>query len=95
MALDGDMQAAKLLLTTLFKDPPTPTVAVQVNSVTTKESNAAKSLRIIERIKAEREADPIGSEVRRRQALHHAGFAFDANPTPREILASVKSKGKE
>ena len=31
MALDGDLQAAKLLLTTLFKDPQTPAVAVQIN----------------------------------------------------------------
>lgn len=62
MALDGDMQAAKLLLMTLFKDPPTPTVAVQVNQGQSRAELAQKCVDIANRIKQQRQRQSLGFE---------------------------------
>jgi hypothetical protein len=50
MALDGDTTAAKLLLTTLFKDPQTPAIALQINNGSM-EARKAQSIAIANRIK--------------------------------------------
>lgn len=50
MALDGDMQAAKLLLTTLFKEQAGPAVAVQINQATNEADRKQKTLALIQRV---------------------------------------------
>ena len=51
MALDGDMQAAKLLLMTLFKEQAGPAVAVQINQASASESERkAKTAALINRM---------------------------------------------
>ena len=50
MALDGDMQAAKLLLTTLFKEQPGPAVAVQINQATNEADRKQKTLALIQKV---------------------------------------------
>ena len=69
MALDGDLQAAKLLLSTAFKD--VPTVAVVETTEAPVESLVGRAQRIMAKIQAERaEMGEAAFEVQRAAALH-------------------------
>jgi hypothetical protein len=62
MALDGDMTAARLLLGTLFKDPVSPSVAVQVNNEAPGRSELMqKTLAIADRIRRGKSTETDGS----------------------------------
>jgi hypothetical protein len=61
MALDGDMQAAKLLLLTLFKEQAGPAVALQINQGSRAES-VQKCVDIANRIRQQRERAALGFE---------------------------------
>lgn len=62
MALDGDMTAARLLLGTLFKDPVSPSVAVQVNNEAPGRSELMKkTLAIAERIRRGKSSEADGA----------------------------------
>ena len=63
MALDGDMQAAKLLLTTLFKEQAGPAVALQINQGQSRAELTQKCVDIANRIKQQQQRQ------RHRQAL--------------------------
>lgn len=62
LALDGDMTAAKLLLTTLFKDPPSPAIALQVNNGNSLDANKSRMIAIANRIKLARLKQEAGIE---------------------------------
>lgn len=68
MALDGDMQAAKLLLTTLFKEQSGPAVAVQINQQGSPQERRQKLDALIEKIKGR------GITERQQQQRHAAGL---------------------
>jgi hypothetical protein len=61
MALDGDMQAAKLLLLTLFKEQAGPAVALQINQGSRAES-VQKCVDIANRIRQQRQRAALGFE---------------------------------
>jgi hypothetical protein len=63
MALDGDMTAARLLLGTLFKDPVSPSVAVQVNNEAPGRSELMqKTLAIADRIRRGKSTEADGCD---------------------------------
>ena len=62
MALDGDMQAAKLLLTTLFKEQAGPAVALQINQGQSQAELTQKCVDIANRIKQQRQRAALGFE---------------------------------
>ena len=64
LSLDGDLQAAKLLLTTLFKDPQSPTVAVQVNTGSM-DANKSRTIAIANRVRLERLRKQAGTHEHR------------------------------
>lgn len=61
MALDGDMQAAKLLLLTLFKEQAGPAVALQINQGNRAES-VQKCVDIANKIRQQRQRAALGFE---------------------------------
>lgn len=50
MSLDGDLQAAKLLLHHVFKDQQAPAVAVQINQTSNDAERRQKTLALLEKV---------------------------------------------
>ncbi len=86
MALDGDLQAAKLLLSTAFKD--VPTIAVQVNDVTPPESAVDVAKRIVAKIRAEREEMGDAAFEAQRCAASHKPL----DPKMQSILDRIRGQ---
>ena len=62
-AINGDLEAAKLLTGVLFKEQSAPAVALQINQGLQQNDRIGRALAVIRRVQAERAADAASLET--------------------------------